>query len=360
VVLWKSLLNDNFRALRSTWFRARFALVAVAGFCLAGCGGPAVLYLSDPVWEGAFAKESRDIGRGIADAGYKARKVTLAMDDPRTELFSAVLSAKERIIVLSPLLALDAEALASSFPQKLIALPGGRARPASASILSAASDAKASIEAMGVAAARFMAKGAREGAKGDKVDLGLGESPAPGAGGASPGLAAGVFSPTEDGVAMAQAFRSGFESVAQETGLGSGDLVIEMAGEDRAEAESRAAALFGSDIRFLFLDAGKASAYFINTAPTRGCLIAGRGIRRLGPLNPSVVASLEDDYRALAKASLALAKASLTLAKSGPASPPALIPLELLPLDRNLSASLGYRGPGRSGPASKAETPEKP
>jgi hypothetical protein len=322
--------------------RTRFMLsLACLLFLFTSCSSQRVLLLSDPIWEKAFPEDSADFLRGAREAGFAVRKIVLEMKEPHAELFSRLGGSAEPYVLLSPLLGLEAGSLADAFPRKKFLVPGPR--PASAlPYITLASDRPPALDAMGRAAARYLAAEiAAQDASGQGVD--------PGA--APVSFAYAVFLEGIEGDADSIAFQAAYAQEAATIGLPPLSLILERVPDDRTIAESLSRSIFIRDVRFLFVSAGAGSKFFISALPARGCIAAGLGIRALSALSPNLAASLEEDYRGLAR--MALSKTTLArIAQAGLGDGETAPPLRFTPLSALLARRIPYEAP--ASPSSSA------
>jgi hypothetical protein len=270
---------------------------------LASCSGRGALYVTDPVWEAAFADESGDILRGARDGGLSPDKSVLPMADSHAELFALVGGENTRRVILSPLLGLEARDLVAAFPGKLFIVPGAPPEEAFPGILAADSNKIPALGAMGKAAAAYL--------DGELRALKASDP----SGGRPPPVAYAYAVFLDSMEEEAGAFDAGFRAEALARGGDPDALILERIADDRTVGESASRRVFDRDVRFLFAAAGASSKFFLGAVPARGCIAAGLGVRPLGASSPALAASLEEDYRAMTR----LALGSASRAGDGPA-----------------------------------------
>jgi hypothetical protein len=278
--------------------------LGLAATLAASCAARGELpYLRDPAWSGLLAADAEAAERGLSESGYRVRSLDFAMKDLPDGLNSLLVSRKEGIIALSPLFGSDIIRLHAIFPEKTFVIPGGEV-PEGINSFGSRSDFSAALEILG----KMAADAAKEKGKG-----------------ASPGLfyAAALFPSNDEGEAQKTAFIRGFSAEIQDSSRDY--LLTRSIGDDKAEAAAAIAYFASYDVKFLFLSAGPSSPDALAAVPERGWTVTGLRLKALSGTHPSLAASIEDDWEALARQALALARSAPGEASSATASVPGRI-----------------------------------
>jgi hypothetical protein len=272
--------------------RALLALaLALASAALLSCAcaraRPALPYICDPAWSGAFSGDMAAVSRGFGRSGREVLPIAYPMTDLPNGLNALIASRKERVIALSPLIGSDLVGLHAVFPDKTFIVPGLDA-PEGSQAYGSRSDTAQALEILGHMAAKAVQKGKN------------GSS-------AAIRYAAAVFLSGPAGDAQKADFSRGFEAESPGSGLGS--LLVRVVAEDKAEAVAAITELSGYDVKFVFLSAGSVSSAVLDAVPERGWTVAGLRLKDLSGTHPSLAASVEDDWEGLGRQALALTEA---------------------------------------------------
>ncbi len=285
---------------------------------LAACGRPQIGYISDPAWSGAFSASSREYKAGLAQAGYQVRDIKLDLSGLPSSLSLAIEGYAGKTVALSPLLGSEIQRLSPAFPEKTFILPGVSPEGEMANSYLANSDYLPGTRLMGQMAARVLGSGAVPLGKGKKADaakvvIAEGDEDI-----ARPLFFAAALLPLgESGDALEEAFRAGFSEAAPE--LAQEMILVRRIRDDRAEAESAVRELSSFSLRFLYIAAFSSAPAALDSVPPRGWVVAGQGLGSLDGIYPSLAASLENDWRALARSAASRAQAAGAARESLPA-----------------------------------------
>jgi hypothetical protein len=286
---------------------AAFALSALALASILSCGGTALDCVVDPVWNESFPKESRDFLSGARQAGFAPRLRVFPMEGLPESLSLSINGLKGSMVLLSPLFGSEISRLQASFPGKTFILPGVELGVDMAGLYSSRSDILPAIGKMGQIGAEI--------AQGSKAKASTGASARPEVlmGGNSPSseevvYVAAIFPLGQEGDAQEEAFREGFGYGNKNSGKAL--LSLRRVSENKAEVESIIRDFSSLTVGFLFISAGRESAAALAAVPERGWVVAGLRLKDLEGFHPQLAGSVEDDWKALAKAALSEAKVS--------------------------------------------------
>lgn len=246
----------------------------------ASCGRGRALVISDKLWETAFPGATQALVAGTKAAGWKPRLGQAAPEAFPSSLYDLVTASEERMVVLSPLLALEASALARSWPEKRFAAPGtGPAREGEdASLARSSSNPSQALSLLAKKAAKL-----------------------PGGGPSALLLLEGQAGDAEE-----EAFRLGWG--------GENLLVFRGAGEGPG-TESLTRDALASKPRFFYVSLGPRTVDALEAlrgslpdpgaeGPGAPFAVAGRNIAVLAKAYPFILWSVEEDWKALTRAAL--------------------------------------------------------
>jgi hypothetical protein len=283
------------------------ALSALALASFLSCGGTALDVVVDPIWNESFAAESKAFLSGARQAGFAPKLRVFPMDGLPESLSLAINGMKGSTVLLSPLFGSEITRLQASFPGKTFVLPGVELGVDMVGVYSSRSDILPAIGKMGHIGAEIARKSAA------KASTGASARPEVLMGGNSPSsedvvYVAALFPLGDEGDAQEEAFREGFDYGNGNSGRSL--LAVRRVSENKAEAESIIRDFSSLTVSFLFISAGRESAAALAAVPERGWVVAGLRLKDLDGLHPQLAGSVEDDWKALAKAALGAATAS--------------------------------------------------
>jgi hypothetical protein len=261
------------------------------------CSRPVLPYICDPAWSGPLSADSKEAVLGLGRSGYRVEKIIFSMAELPSGLNSLLVSRKEKLIALSPFLGSEISRLHAIFPDKTFVIPG-LAVPDGLNAYGSRTDTAQAVELLG----HIAAKTALNGGSGSKAGI---------------FYAAAIFPVGPEGEAQKADFLRGFQ--AEITDTSREYLLVREVSEDKAEAVAAINDFVSYDVKFLFLSAGSSAQAALAAVPERGWTVAGMRLKELSGTHPSLAASVEDDWEALARRAMARSLAQ-TLSKKAEAS----------------------------------------